>query len=48
VSQEADGIAIELKAGTRVFRLGTLNPVREFGITRADLQVLAEYMTELL
>lgn len=48
VSQEADGIAIELKAGTRVFRLGTLNPVREFGITTADLQVLAEYMTELL
>ena len=48
VSQEADGIAIELKAGTRVFRLGTLNTVREFGITRADLQVLAEYMTELL
>lgn len=48
VSQEADGIVIELKAGTRVFRLGTLNPVREFGITRADLQVLAEYMTELL
>ena len=48
VSQEADGIAIELKSGTRVFRLGTLNPVREFGITRADLQVLAEYMTELL
>ena len=48
VSQEADGIAIELKAGSRVFRLGTLNPVREFGITRADLHVLAEYMTELL
>ena len=48
VSQEADGIAIELKAGSRVFRLGTLSPVREFGITRADLQVLAEYMTELL
>lgn len=48
VSQEADGIAIELKAGSRVFRLGTLSSVREFGITRADLQVLAEYMTELL
>lgn len=48
IVQEADGIAIELKAGSRVFRLGTLNPVREFGITRADLQVLAEYMTELL
>lgn len=48
VSQEADGIAIELKAGSRVFRLGTLNPVREFGITRADLPVLAESMTELL
>lgn len=48
VSQEADGIVIELKAGSRMFRLGTLNPVREFGITRADLQVLAEYMTELL
>lgn len=48
VSQEADGIVIELKSGSRVFRLGTLNPVREFGITRADLQVLAEYMTELL
>lgn len=48
VSQEADGITIELKAGSRVFRLGTLSPVREFGITRADLQVLAEYMTELL
>ena len=48
VSQEAGGIAIDLKAGTRVFRLGTLNPVREFGITTADLQVLAEYMTELL
>ena len=46
--EEAGGIAIELKAGSRVFRLGTLNPVREFGITRADLQVLAEYMTELL
>lgn len=48
VSQEAEGIAIELKAGSRVFRLGTLNPVREFGITRADLPVLAESMTELL
>jgi hypothetical protein len=48
VSQEADGIAIELKAGSRVFQLGKLNSVREFGITRADLQVLAEYMTELL
>jgi hypothetical protein len=48
VSQEADGIAIELKAGSRVFQLGKLNSVREFGITTADLQVLAEYMTELL
>lgn len=48
VRQEGAGIVIELKAGSRVFQLGTLSPVREFGITRADLQVLAEYMTELL